>query len=105
VVAKIHKRKGAYSISLLAARPALPAAILAVVQYSFGLLVLQDLVDDHLILYAGNHLVFTTAFQTDRFKYALQALRPSHGLVLLCCCFGVLSSFHGRVRPLQKLAV
>jgi len=50
----------------------------------------QYLVDDLLILDAGDHPGFTATLRTDRnidVKYSLQALSPSHGLVALCGCF------------------
>ena len=45
-------------------------------------------------MHRNGHLGFTAAFRTDRhidIEYALQALRPSHGLVLLFWCFIVVS--------------
>lgn len=47
---------------------------------------LKNLVDDHLILDAGDHFSFASALQTDRYidvEYPLQTLRPGHGLMSL----------------------
>lgn len=50
----------------------------------------QYLVDDRLILDAGDHLGFSAALWADRhidIEYPFQAFRPSHGLVALFGCF------------------
>lgn len=50
----------------------------------------QYLVDDLLILDAGDHLGFTTTLWAHRdidIEYPFEALRPGHGLVTLFGCF------------------
>lgn len=50
----------------------------------------QNLVDNHLIFYAGDHPGFTATLWADRdidVEYPFQALCPGHGLVALCGCF------------------
>jgi hypothetical protein len=52
--------------------------------------VVENLVDDRLILDAGNHFGFASALWTNRYiyiEYPLQALCPGHGLVPLFGCF------------------
>jgi hypothetical protein len=56
----------------------------------------QYLVDDLLILDAGDHLGLTSALRADRYidvEHPLQALRPGHSLVALfgCLVFAFLS--------------
>ena len=80
----------------------------------------QGLVDDHLILYAGNDVYGCTNAVSAGCTGTVTLASPPHfgqidtsilntrfrrcaQVMALCCCSGVLSSFPCRVRPLPRL--